>query len=417
MASLIESTDGPLTLQFQNITRVAGETVQGVINIDYRQVEDDNLEELRVKFRGASNTQITVRTGQTTTTYRSTELLFHTKIPVWKQGSAYPPPGLHILSCPFEFTLPSPLPPSFHCEAYHRSGTIGYSLEVVGQRSGIFRFNRRIRRLIPVIPAATPEQVAIKEALMQGWNGGWKTYARDDKLRRGLWGDYAHSRARLILPDLPSFPIGTPIPLSLIVETDTKPMLRSDALDGPADKKGKPLFPAIPTASSQIPFKLYRWAQVSARRRTRTVEDEFSLLGSLGDPQAVAAVVHTVTPPEWIPQDDNKGKGIWRRSIRFDSTLSIAYAPTYSTQIIQWQYQLRLRVEFPGIGNDLKIEIPITLDSSTACPPPPLGIAGSSRVGGQTYADVLPAGPPPQMMDLPPAYFSGENHDWDDEKR
>ncbi|KAJ7072748.1 hypothetical protein C8F01DRAFT_1076634 [Mycena amicta] len=410
MTDLIQSTDGPLTLRFQNITRVAGETIQGWVDIDYRQVEAENLESVRIKFRGVIHCRITVQQGQTAITHRQSQGLFDTKLQLWSQGSAYPPPGSHILSCPFEFTLPSLLPPSFHCDAYRRSGTVGYSLEVVGQRAGLFRFNRRIRRVIPIIPAANPAQMVLKESLMQGWSGGWKTHAREDKLRRGIWGDYAHSRSK-----------APPIPFSLFVETDTKPMQRSEAPDAPTDKQGKPLFPAIPMLSSEVPFKLHRWAQVSVKRRTRTVEDDFELVGTLGSPKSVAAVVHSVNPPEWVPEPgmkDEKGKGFWRRSIRFDSTVSIAYAPTYRTEILRWEYQLRLSVVFPGIGNDLKIEIPIRLDPSTACPPPPIGVAGSSRVGGPTYADVLPAGPPPQMMDLPPSYFAGDHHDWDaDEKK
>ncbi|KAJ7701979.1 hypothetical protein B0H16DRAFT_1483319 [Mycena metata] len=66
-------------------------------------------------------------------------------------------------------------------------------------------------------------------------------------------------------------------------------------------------------------------------------------------------------------------------------------------------YMLRFTVPFPGLGNNLELEVPIHLDPGSACPPPPVGTAGSSAL---TYADVLPAGPPPPMLDLPPYWTS-----------
>ncbi|KAF7296023.1 Arrestin-N domain-containing protein [Mycena kentingensis (nom. inval.)] len=415
----MESTDGPLKLHFQNITRIAGETLTGRVDIDFQQVQQDNLEEVRIKFVGVVNTKISIKRGNTTTDYRSSIQLFHVKFPLWTQGTVYPDAGQHTLSIPFQWTLPVNLPPSFHCEAYHRNGTVAYSLEVVGQRAGMFRFNRRIRRVLQIVPAALPHQLAIKESLMQGWTGQWKSYSKEDKLRRGIWGDYAHARARLTLPDVPSFPIGATIPFSLYIETDTKPMDRKDAPEAPVDKHGKPLFPAPPQDSSLVSLKIHRWSQVRAKNYTRTVDDNFTLTGGLGEArkESIAAVGHTLTPAVWIPaglDEKGGGKGVWRRSLRLDSKMTLVFAPTFQTEIIQCAYQIKISIDFPGIGNDLKLEIPIQLDPGTACPPPPIGAAGGS---GATYADVPPPGPPPQFMDLPPSYFAGNHHSWDaDEK-
>ncbi|KAJ7198577.1 hypothetical protein GGX14DRAFT_666099 [Mycena pura] len=395
------STDGPLALHFQDITRVAGETLQGRVDLNVQLAQEDNLEHLRIKFRGTIHTKITTSNGQNTIDHHQTVTLFHTKRPLWDQGTTYPAPGSHILSCPFEFKLPDALPPSFHCEAHHRRATVGYSLEVVGERAGFFRPNRRIRRAISIVPAATQSQLLVKESLRQGWNGKWNT----QELRRVI-----------TIPDLPSFPIATPIPFSFYVETDTKPMHDSDG--ALVDKHGKPLFPAPPAISSDVLFHLLRSVDLRVRQRTRRVEDSYALFGSLGDPRCVAAVRQETNAPEWIPDPghkDEKGRGFWRRSVKFESTVSIPYAPTFRTETVEWQYQLKFVLPFPGIGNDMRILLPIRLDPGSACPPPPIGAAGSSST---TYADVLPAGPPPPMLDLPPAYWAGDHHDWDtDDKK
>ncbi|KAF7289346.1 Arrestin-N domain-containing protein [Mycena indigotica] len=411
------SDDGPITLQFRNITRVAGETLQGTVLVNVQLAQEDKIEQVRIKFRGSIHTSITESNGQSSTTYKQTIPLFHQKTPLWTQGSAYPDPGSHILSLPFEFTLPADLPPSFHCYAVNRHATIGYSLEVVGDRPGMFKFNRRIRRAISIVPAATPRQLLTRESLLQTWTGAWKPWVREEKLRRGIWGDYSHARATFTMPHLGFYPISTPIPFSLLIETDTKPMDREDCPDKPVDKNGKPLFPAPPTLSSEVKLSLYRWTQLRVKSRVRQVEDTYKLSNSLGDPHCVAAVVHTESPPEWIVapgSKDEKGKGFWRRAIKFESAVTINYAPTWQGETLRWHYQLTFTIPFPGIRNDFKIFIPIQLDTSRPCPPPPKGVAGSS---GPSYADVLPPGPPPMLDDLPPAYWAGDHHGWEDDKK
>lgn len=121
----------------------------------------------------------------------------HTNLPLWDQGSAFPEPGSHVLSFPFQFELPESLPPSFHCWAYHRHATIAYSLEVVGEWLRFFRLNRRIRRLISVVPAASQNQLLAKETLMLGWTGPWKDITHEEKLRQGIWGEYSHARVKV----------------------------------------------------------------------------------------------------------------------------------------------------------------------------------------------------------------------------
>ncbi|KAJ7496759.1 hypothetical protein FB451DRAFT_1208704 [Mycena latifolia] len=405
------SSPQPITLHFQDLVRVAGETIEGRVDLDVSLAQEDHIEQLRVKLRGSITTKITTQNGQTRITHTSNVPLIRSNISLWTQGTAFPEPGSHVLTCPFRFQLPENLPPSFHCSAHSSGGAISYSLEVVGDRPGLFRSNRRIRRLISVVPAASQSQLLAKESLTQGWMGQWRDIKQDDKLRTGIWGDYSHAHATLSIPDLRSFPIATPIPFSFHVVTETKVLNRSDR---PEDKHGKPLFPAPPTRSSQLTQVLRRQTEIRARGRTRHVDNTFDLQGirSLRNVETVRAVEAVVDEPEWIPKD-GKDRGLWKRSVHFNSTLSFPFAPTFSTEILDWLYVVQFVVPFPGIGNDLKLQFPIHLGPGSPCPPPPIGVSGSSSI---SYADVPPAGPPP-MQDLPPSYWAGDDHDWDDEKK
>ncbi|KAJ7287061.1 hypothetical protein C8J57DRAFT_1282699 [Mycena rebaudengoi] len=392
------SSNEAISLHFQDLVRVAGEIIQGRVDLNVALAQEDNIEHLRIKLRGRSTRKSLIRQDKA----------------LWDIGAAFPEPGSHILACPFEFHLPEGLPPSFHCSAHSRTAAISYSLEVVGDRPGFFQFNRRIRRLISVVPAASQGQLLAKESFRQGFVGRWRTLGQDEKLRQGIWGDYSYAQAELMIPDTPSFPIATEVPFSFHVITRTKPMNRSER---PEDKHGKPLFPAPPTLSSDIKFLLVRDTNIRVRSRARHVNDQFKLKGSLGDVTRVAAVRAVADEPEWIPdpgEKDEKNRGIWKRAIHFESAVALPYAPSYMSETVDWAYKLRFEVPFPGIGNDLTGDVPIYLDPASACPPPPFGAAGSSRM---TYADVLPAGPPPPMDDLPPLYWSGDHHDWDDEKK
>ncbi|KAJ6622100.1 hypothetical protein B0H10DRAFT_1762576, partial [Mycena sp. CBHHK59/15] len=123
--------------------------------------------------------------------------LVHSNQSLWKQGTTFPEVGSHVLMCPFQFQLPENLPPSFHCSAHLRAGAISYSLEVVGDRPGLFRLNCCIRRLISVVPAASQNQLLAKDSLRHGWTGPWKDITQDKKLRTGIWGDYSHAHATM----------------------------------------------------------------------------------------------------------------------------------------------------------------------------------------------------------------------------
>ncbi|KAJ7287058.1 hypothetical protein C8J57DRAFT_1707457 [Mycena rebaudengoi] len=389
------STSEPISLQFQDLVRVAGEIIQGRVDLNVALAQQDNIEHLRIKLRGSIHTTITVSNGQSSTTFKQT-------IPVSTMtkhygilGQRFLSPGLifwHALSS--SICLEACRPPSTVMHGSGRTAAISYSLEVVGDRPGLFQSNRRIRRLISVVPAASQDQLFASESFRRGFAGSWRTLGRTEKLRQGIWGDYSYAQAEVFI---------YVFPFSFHVITRTKPMSRSER---PEDKHGKPLFPAPPTLSSDIKLTLLRGTNITVRSTTLHVQDQFRLNGTLGDVTRVAAVHTVADEPEWIPdpgKKDEKNRGFWKRAVHFESA---------AEQFLQ--YMLRFEVPFPGIGNDLTFGVPIHLAPASACPPPPIGAAGSSRI---IYADVLPVGPLPPMEDLPPSYWAGVHNDWDDEKK
>ncbi|KAJ7287051.1 hypothetical protein C8J57DRAFT_1282667 [Mycena rebaudengoi] len=413
-----KSTSEPISLHFQDLVRVAGEIIQGRVDLNVALAQMDGIKHLRLKFRGSIHTTTTESesSDRSDTIYRQTVSLFRVDKPLWDSGTALPASGSHVLAFPFEFQLPEDLPPSFHCSVVRLGHTaaISYSLEVVGDRTGLFHRNRRVRRLISVVPAASEQQLLAKESLRQGFRGTWKLAGVDKRMRKGIWADYSYAQVELLMPDLPSFPIATDIPFSFHVITHTKPMRRSER---PMDKYGAPLFPAPPALSSDVKLTLLRKTNIRAQTHDGFGNEVFELRGSLGDATCVGAVRAVTDAAEWLPDPnhkDDKSRGIWKRAVHFESAVALHFAPTFAAETVDWEYKLRFEVPFPGIGNNIKLEVPVRLDPGSACPPPPIGAAGSSR---STYADVLPAGPPPPMEDLPPSYWAGVDNDWDDEKK
>ncbi|KIP10197.1 hypothetical protein PHLGIDRAFT_22411 [Phlebiopsis gigantea 11061_1 CR5-6] len=390
-----------LSLVFNpRIARVPGEVLQGEVHLYFPTLLSDNIEEVHLKLRGSVVTKITRQQGQNQVTRRQREDLARETVSLWQKGGAYPPPDSHTLVLPFRFQLPSNLPPSCSFGGYHWSATIGYALEAVGERSGL-HFNRREFASFPVLPA-NPEGAGLRSFMtMEGWHGGWTTLERRAEIRRGIWGDYSEVKAILVLPALEAFPIQTPIPFSLNIVTITKAMKQDDI------KEGEPIFPAPPTLPKDLEFEMNRRVYVYARGWSRTSDDSaIARLGGFGEsivPQYSANVQFEPMDKVWIPSqdshDEKKRKGQWKQETTVKSVFVITQPPAFSTTTINTSYSAELRIDFPGIGNDLKFKFPLNVISCVAPP------------GTQGWD-----GPPPEPLDLPPSYFASADWHHDDEK-
>ncbi|KAJ7435167.1 hypothetical protein B0H11DRAFT_1937875 [Mycena galericulata] len=353
-----------ITLYFQDIVRITGETLVGYVDLNVALAQEEHIEQLSIKLRGSLTTTIT-----TSKTVSLTEVVpinpFRSKGP---RSLSQDLILFHTLfNSSYRRTCPHP----------------STALKVRVDQSPI-----PYRSLLWLSSPTFRAQMLVKESLRQGWTGNWKDIKVEEKLRRqGILGDYSDARP-------PRYHRDQSTPRS----------------DRPEDKHGKMLFPEPPTRPSQLSPVLVRQASVPVRGRSRLVTDIFDLQGIRGSSQE-QVVQATVDDPEWIPKDD-KDRGIWRCAVHFNSTLMFPFAPTSNTQNLDWQYALQFVVPFPGFGNDLKIRTPLHLGAASPFPPPPIGAAGTSSL---SYADIPPAGPPP-MLDSPPSYWAGEDHDWGDEK-
>ncbi|KAJ7125251.1 hypothetical protein C8R44DRAFT_782703 [Mycena epipterygia] len=401
-----------LTLHFADFVRVAGETLQGHVDVDIPKALEDKIENVRIKLRGSIVTQLTEAehhagvegTDKETHYQRQTVELLRVDQTIWEQFNI--PQGAQVLACPFQLQLPETLPPSFHHAHFNRKVAISYSLEVVGTRHGLFHGNRRIRKIFSVVPAASGPELDASATLRQGWGGPWKPVANNREIRHGLFGDHSQAKIEIVLPDLPSFPMGAGIPFSFHVLTQTKPVHRSDL----EHKHGK-LFPAPPASPTEVEVVLYRRGQMHVHRKSESIEEKFELKGSLGDEASAAGVRTTFDEPEWTESPGHKDKGIWKRAVHFEGKLSIPFPPTFKAETAEWQYMLHFKVDFPGIGNHLELEFPVHINSGVACPPLPA--AGYQVNAPDAYS--LPVGPPP-MLNLPPAYWNGDDHEWFEEE-
>ncbi|KAJ7270107.1 hypothetical protein B0H12DRAFT_1008969 [Mycena haematopus] len=389
-----DNVDSPaFVLHFPDAVRFAGETIQGRVELNVALAQDEGIENLLVNLKGSIQLMYVCSIFFLHAFFSShTIQLINSGKSLWERGTAFPDPGSHILVLPFKFKLPTDLPPSFHLSVLHHEALISYTLEVVGSRPGLFRRDHLVRKVFPVLPAASATQIMAKKSLKRGWDGVWKTICIERKIRQGIWGDHSHARAEVKIPDLESFPRATALPLSLCIETRTKPMARTNA---PEDKHNRPLFPVPPTQSADVELFFEREASIRAQRRNGTAIDSFRTYGGFGDP---SNSVKSEIEAEWIPDPERENYGVWKRSVRFETTVTLPFAPTFSTETIECKYSLNFTVSFPGIGNNIELHVPIHLHPAHACPS-----------FAMNYADVPPEGPPPPLDELPPPcvnYFS-----------
>ena len=114
--------------------------------------------------------------------------LAHEDRALWARSSGtYPPAGSDMLRIPFSFTLPSQLPPSFQYRGIGQSGTIRYALTAVGVRKGLLSLNKRHCHPLAVVPKDQLGKRLKADLAVHGW----KTFSKEERIRKGLWGEYS----------------------------------------------------------------------------------------------------------------------------------------------------------------------------------------------------------------------------------
>ncbi|KAI0783732.1 hypothetical protein C8Q75DRAFT_736575 [Abortiporus biennis] len=376
-----------ISLEFTRALRVGGEIVSGEVVLHFPQVHEDKLEEVHVNLRGQVEASVSTE-FENDRPRRQRIKVVEQNISVWTKGSSYPSPDSQTLRLPFEFQLPDEVLPSCEYSAEGKYAHVWYLVEVVGVGQGVLQGIHRIERPFSVVPPDRPGN-ATRDALLAGWLGEWNTIRHSGKIRRGLWGGYADATIELQLPSINSFPLFVKIPFELKVTTVTKEMKYEEAEETSTDR----LFPSPPIHPKEVEFVLRRHVHLNAQGWKDAGTDTVSAIGGMGkDTENQKLVEVQVGNKQWAPSQKNKRTGSWRQETTMRSFLLLKWNPSFETPIFSMDHILRIKVSFPGMGNNLEKDIPICIKSGM-----------NTQDGYQSTSSF--SGPPPQL-DLPPTYWS-----------
>lgn len=346
-------------------TCIAGGAVSGEVILNFPLMQQEQIDEVYLKFKGSVYTYAAAHTGAALpidmnisdgllTSYRfispaRTDLnetkdvdIIRDRIAVWSRGSAYPPPDSHTLSVPFTFNFPPEIPPSFEFTVLESRAVVRYGVEAVGARPGALRLNKRV--FVPVVGLpADPYGAQLRAGPLagpaSGWTGPWTTVVMQKNIRTGFWGEYAEvsvevrsSPASMVrrltgpqfrYPTLMSVPIWTPIPFTLTVVTTSKTCKRT------SDSESGPIWPAPPTKPEDVRLELVRTAYVRTGHLTWTQKDRIALLGRLGEHKKGEDIRVQTAQKAWLPNSETKGR--WKQQTSFTSSLDLSCSPSFKS--------------------------------------------------------------------------------------
>ncbi|KAM5537692.1 hypothetical protein V8D89_008641 [Ganoderma adspersum] len=338
---------------------------RGEVMLEFGQMQEEQVDEVVLEFRGRLKV-FTENTAQRTSTV-SRELI-HLRKSIWKRGSTYYPPDSHILRIPFRFHLPSGphTLPSVIRNEWHDVVSIMYYVEVTALRPAtFFANNKRVRERLVVVSRGHPTLCASIRSL-KGLEGGltWKMAHTEHQMRRGLWEEYSTARVELLVPhEHGILPHCVPIPVLIKINTTTTRLSRTEAGKHP---EGKPIFPAIALDSNHnnpISINMLQNFTVRARGNTNTSTNE-SVLAYVTEKDLLPSSYYNLHWQADTTPSDKEEMGRWVQQWTLQPTVTVnRFPPTFSSDLVDCAYAVSVQVPFSGMGNDVKVTIPITLDS------------------------------------------------------
>ncbi|KAI0650969.1 hypothetical protein C8Q79DRAFT_1007179 [Trametes meyenii] len=381
---------------------VSGHWVEGKVELNLEQLQQDNIQEVHVKLRGYAFTSYVINT--TVMVERVPLVPDEASQSLWSRGSAQYPSGSRTVRVPFRLEVPLDAPPSFKYSSLMKngSGSIRYAVTAVGVRPGALHVNRRARVTLALVPKDLVG-LSVRErlsALGDGQISQWRTESKEEKIRRGLWGDYSTVQVQLSIPDEPVLPLFTPVPVIIKVQSTTPPSAHRKAEGSNSDK---PVFPPVPDAYNKLEFKLERKSFVSAQK----IYHEKSVSDVVVFSKQSSAVVNADVPEkEWVPLDSGSSKGSWVQRAMFKTTIRLDCPPSFAIDSVKCEYRLVVQVPFPGVGNNVEVVMPVTVTSGIDVP------IIRDRSGAPASEALT------EFLDLPPDYWHDDNDaDWEDSKK
>lgn len=231
-------------------------------------------------------------------------------------------------------------------------------------------------------------------------------------------------------------PLYVPIPFVIKIKTISAPLTRAKADAHPADQ---PVFPPVPASFSEVQFKLHEKLFIKATSLKEKVPADVIQFKPHAEPDTVLA--EDVPPRRWVAlgsTDEKKSgevyshtKGTWIQEATFRSTFRLDCPPTFALNTLTCdvrssafescdkgssfyaQYDLTLKVPFPGVGNDVSLSMPIVITSGIDVP----------VVRDQPDASGAPLDLPPCVLcfvlryptydDSRSSYWDAGDKDWD----
>ncbi|KAI0697066.1 hypothetical protein C8T65DRAFT_729501, partial [Cerioporus squamosus] len=397
MASCIEVVIPPTTY-------CSGSCVEGEVRLNFRllQQSETRFEKLWVTLRGRA---LCVCSDSDSSESETTPLVDLSRV-LWTHGSQYPPPDSDVLRLFFRFQLPEDIPPSLLDDGPGGTGAVLYSLTTVAVRPG--GSTKPWKQHTPIVVVPRDDVSPLLTQSLASTATVWRTAHKEKKVRKKLWGDYATVRIELSIPDVPVLPLFTPIPFKIDISTITATLTRRT--DGHRDSAHAPIFPTPPAAASEFSVQLIRRTKVRVKKREETLRSV-----RVCTPRKHDDVV--VPEKEWVPMQDtsvstsssshsrsNKETGVWVQCAQFTSRLVLNVSPTFSVgDRLEWEYRLKIKVPFSGVGNDVELEMPVTIVSGISKPVPrkqPQLRLHDPRLSGWC--------PPNSEMSLPWEYWQGQ---------
>ncbi|KIJ47894.1 hypothetical protein M422DRAFT_248482 [Sphaerobolus stellatus SS14] len=352
--------------------RVPGERVSGILNLNIELAKEKGVDEVTVSLRGEIKTWVTTgNSGNDTnrTTERDKETLFQMTCSLWREGETIPSQEAGIASFPFAFSIPDGnLPPSFYGGTRENGGAVVYYVHAVGRRRKWYKRNIHVDEIFPCIPSDTGPSVLYS---LPSWNGGWDMHQNSEKVKKGIFSHSGLVTAAIILPSMPSIPLFKPIPINLKVTCRSKSLPLS-AANNPRSFE----YPRNPKVSD-IDFILYSRLTIKhSTQVTRVIEEEIGHQAGFGLPDGVRErdtrgkhVDIAISPPVWTIDKGDPNKGYWSEEITFSSLLFLRCPPPIRTRQLNTTMSLKLVIDFAGLGNKVKVEIP-DLSLTSGLPPP-----------------------------------------------
>ncbi|KZT37278.1 hypothetical protein SISSUDRAFT_876094 [Sistotremastrum suecicum HHB10207 ss-3] len=366
-------------------------TIAGLVHIDFKKVIEKKIREVRVELIVEARSKVAVGNDSPDEVSEVLSRLYPMNKILWTATSDETAlSDLALLdhkTFDFWFSLsdteiPESVPaPSFSFLSGYSlpqvTASISYAINVIGKRSGQWSPDVHLKRQFNFLPLdhtpLIPQDHSRGKTLgrFQQSVRSWK-----DALRSG---DGGRVELEFWGPDAKSVSCFQPIPISIIVKCFSKHMSSSRSTDRSA-------FTFPPKTPLDIELRLRAICSVTANERQLTKSKEIASLGqfgrahqgstSRGSPQDI---VIDAEEPTWIAgafgTSPSKG-GRWRQTVSFRTHIVLSCAPTFETSLdssqdlsvtsklrgkgkMSLEYELVLKVSFPGLGNNVTGTIPL----------------------------------------------------------